>query len=51
MFKNIESKDETKFDNFCSSSKAEIIINESDTDDMFESIYSAIISSIRKCSG
>ena len=51
MFKNIESKDETKFDNFCSSSKAEIIINESDTDDLFESIYSAIISSIRKCSG
>ena len=32
VFKKIESKDKTKYDNFYSSSKAEIIINESDTD-------------------
>ena len=30
VFKEIESEDETKYDNFYSSSKAEIIINESD---------------------
>ena len=30
VFKKIESKDKTKYDNFCSSSKAEIFINESD---------------------
>ena len=29
-FKNIESKDKTKYDNFYLSSKAEIIINKSD---------------------
>ena len=30
VFKKIESKDKTKYDNFHSSSKAEIFINESD---------------------
>ena len=35
-------------DNFYSSSKAEIIINESDIGDMFQSIYSTIISNIQK---
>ena len=30
VFKKIESKEKTKYDNFCSSSKAEIFINESD---------------------
>ena len=35
--KKIESKDKTKNDNFCLSSKAEIILNESDIDDVFES--------------
>ena len=51
MFKNIESKDKIKFDNFYSSSKAEIIINKSDIDDVFESIYSTIISNIQKSLG
>ena len=51
VFKKIESKDKTKFDNFYSSSKAEIIINESDIDDVFESIYSTIISNIQKSLG
>ena len=37
-FKKIESKDETKYDNFYSNSNAEIIINESDIEDVFESI-------------
>ena len=35
VFKKIERKEKTKFDNFYSSSKAEIIINESDIDDVF----------------
>ena len=35
VFKKIESEDNTKYGNFCSSSKAEIIINECDTDDVF----------------
>ena len=30
VFKRIESEDKTKFDNFYSSPKAEVIINESD---------------------
>ena len=46
VFKKIESKDKTKFDNFYSSSKAEIIINKSDIENVFESIYSTIISNI-----
>ena len=36
VFKKIESKDKTKYDNFYSGSKAEIIINESDTDNVFQ---------------
>ena len=55
VFKKIESKDKTKFDNFYSGSKAEIIINESDIENVFQSIYTAIISNIQKslgkCSG
>ena len=35
VFKKIEKEDKTKFDNFYLSSKAEIIINESDIDDVF----------------
>ena len=35
VFKKIESEDKTKFDNFYSSSKAEIMINEIDVDDVF----------------
>ena len=35
VFKKIEREDKSKYDNIYSSSKAEIIINESDTDDLF----------------
>ena len=38
MFKEIENEDKTKLDDFYSSSKAEIIVNESDIDDVFQSI-------------
>ena len=48
VFKKIESKDKTKYDNFYSSSNAEIIINESDINDMFQSIYNTIITNIQK---
>ena len=51
LFEKIESEDKTNYDNFYSSSKAEIIVNESDIDDVFESIYSTIISNIRKSLG
>ena len=36
VLKKIESKDKTKYDNYYSSSNAEIIINESDTENMFK---------------
>ena len=51
VFKKIESKDKTKFDNFYSSSKAETIIHERDIDNVFESTYSTIISNIQKYLG
>ena len=51
VFKMKENEYETKFDNFYSSSKAEIIITESDTNDAFESIYSTITSKIQKSLG
>ena len=38
VFKKIESEDKTKYDTFYSNSKAEIIINESDIDDVLQSI-------------
>ena len=38
VFKKIESKDNTKDDTIYSNSKVEIIINKSDTDDLFQSI-------------
>ena len=54
-FKKIESDDKIKCNTFCLNSKAETIINESDMDDVFESIYTTIISrihqSLGKCSG
>ena len=50
MFKKIESKDKTKYGNFYSSSKAETIINESDIDNVFQSIYTTIIENIQKSS-
>ena len=36
VFKKIESEDKTKCDNLYSCSKAEMIINESDVDDVFQ---------------
>ena len=50
-FKKIESDDATKYSNFYSNSKAKTFINESNIDDVFESIYSMIISNIQKSSG
>ena len=38
VFKKIESKDKTKYGNFYTSSKVEIIISEGDIDDGFQSI-------------
>ena len=46
VLKKIESQDKTKYDNFCSSSKTEIITNASDIDDVFQSIYTTIITNI-----
>ena len=44
-------EDKTSFDNFCSSSKADVIINESDIDDVFQSVYATIITNIKKSLG
>ena len=46
VLKTTESDDETKYDAFYSNSKAQIIIDKSDIDDVFKSIYSAIVSTI-----
>ena len=51
VFKKIKSEDKTKSDNFYLSSKAKIIINESDIDDVFKSIYTTIITNIQKFLG
>ena len=48
VFKKIENEDKTKYDNFYSNSKAKIIINESDIDDVFQSIYTTITTNIQK---
>ena len=48
MLKIIERKGKTKYDTFYSHSKAETIINESDIDDLVESICTTIISNIQK---
>ena len=46
LFKKIESEDNTKYDHFYSSSKAE-----SDIDDVFKSIYATIITNKQKSVG
>ena len=51
VFKRIERQDKIKYYTFYSNSKAEIIINEGDTDDLFKSIYTTIISNIQKSLG
>ena len=45
--KKIESDKETKYSTFHLFSKAETIINDSDIDNVFESIYTTIISNIQ----
>ena len=47
-FIKIENNDKTKYNTCYSNSEAEVIINESDIDDVFESIYGTIISNIQK---
>ena len=51
VFKKIETEDKSRFDSFYSSSKAEIVIDESDIDDVFQSIYTTIITNIQKSLG
>ena len=50
-FEKIENDDETKYSAFYSNLKPEIIINESDIDNIFESIYITIISNKLKLLG
>ena len=50
-FKKIESDDKTKYNTFYSNSKAETIINKSNIDDVFESMYTIIISQIQRSLG
>ena len=45
--KKLESDDEIKYNTFYSLSKAETIVNESDINDVFESIYTTFISNIQ----
>ena len=47
-FKKTESDDAAKYVTFCSESKSEKIIDESDLEDVFESMYCTIISKIQK---
>ena len=47
VFKKIKSEDKAKYDTVSSNSKAKIIINESDIDDVFQSIYTAVITNIQ----
>ena len=51
VFKKIESEDKTKYDTFYSNSKAEVIINESDIYDVFQSVYTTVITNIQKSLG
>ena len=48
VLENIESEVKTKYDTFYWNSKAELIINESDIDDIFQSNYTTIIPIIQK---
>ena len=50
VLKKIESEEKTKYDNFFSSSKTEIIINESELM-MLQSIYITIITNTQKSLG
>ena len=48
VFKKIESENKRKYETFYSNSNAEIMINESDIDNLFKSVYTTIISNIQK---
>ena len=47
----MKREDKTKYDNFYSGSKAKIIINGSDIDDVFQLIYTTIMINIQKSLG
>ena len=51
VFKKSEKEDKTKYGIFNSHSNAETVINKSDIDDVFKSIYITIISNIQKSLG
>ena len=52
VFKNIESEEKIRYDIFYSNSKPEIIINnKKDIDNVFQSIYTKIISNIQESLG
>ena len=48
MLKKIESANKTKYTTFYSNTKAETIINENDINDLFQSVYTTIISNTQK---
>ena len=48
VVKKMESEDKTKYNTFYSHSRAETIINESDIEDVFKSIYTTVITNIQK---
>ena len=50
-FKKIQSNHKTLHCTFCSNSKVKTITNESDIDHVFKSIYSSVISKIKKSLG
>ena len=51
VFKKIEIDDERKYNTFYSHSKAETIVIENDIYNVFESIYTKVISNIEKSLG
>ena len=57
LFKKIESVDKNmkiivmKYENYCSSLKGEVNIHENDIDDVFQSIYTTVITNMQKSFG
>ena len=51
VFEKVKSEDKAKYDTFFSISKAGIVINESDIDDVFQLIYTTVIQNMRKSLG
>ena len=51
VFKKIESEEKRKYDTVYSNSTVDIIITESDIDDLFQLIYATYISDIQKSLG